>query len=145
MKCTFLNLIVMGFAVGFAKICYSLIYIEVHFVLMSYWIMSSSCYRVGTSCHRIVPDVSVDFVKKTRVSDRLWQVKYVFSDKTGTLTQNVMEYSQCSVGGVHYGADAGVETPAILQELHNRARAVSFRFFFTFCVCASRLDFVLTN
>eukprot|EP00667_Euglena_gracilis_P000434 EG_transcript_434 len=32
------------------------------------------------------------------------QIQYVFSDKTGTLTQNVMEFLKCSIGGVTYGS-----------------------------------------
>jgi P-type E1-E2 ATPase len=30
-------------------------------------------------------------------------IEHVFSDKTGTLTCNVMEFCKCSVGGVSYG------------------------------------------
>ena len=30
------------------------------------------------------------------------QVKYIFSDKTGTLTENIMEFKQCSVSGNMY-------------------------------------------
>jgi len=36
------------------------------------------------------------------VSD-LGQVEYIFSDKTGTLTQNIMEFKRCSVGGKIFG------------------------------------------
>jgi hypothetical protein len=35
------------------------------------------------------------------------QVKYVLSDKTGTLTQNVMGFVWASIGGTLYGKNAG--------------------------------------
>jgi len=37
--------------------------------------------------------------------ENVWlQVKYVFTDKTGTLTRNVMQFRKCSVGGIAYGS-----------------------------------------
>ena len=41
--------------------------------------------------------------RSTTVTD-LGQVQYVFSDKTGTLTQNVMRFKRCSVDGMVFGA-----------------------------------------
>jgi P-type E1-E2 ATPase len=32
-----------------------------------------------------------------------WQIEYIFSDKTGTLTRNLMEFFKCSIAGVMYG------------------------------------------
>lgn len=41
--------------------------------------------------------------KTWNISDDLGQIEYIFSDKTGTLTQNVMESRKVTVGGVAYG------------------------------------------
>lgn len=41
--------------------------------------------------------------KTWNISDDLGQIEYVFSDKTGTLTQNIMEFQRCSINGVAYG------------------------------------------
>uniref|UniRef100_A0A093V9D9 Phospholipid-transporting ATPase n=1 Tax=Talaromyces marneffei PM1 TaxID=1077442 RepID=A0A093V9D9_TALMA len=37
------------------------------------------------------------------ISDDVGQIEYIFSDKTGTLTQNVMEFKKCTINGVMYG------------------------------------------
>ncbi|KAK2743702.1 hypothetical protein FQN55_007105 [Onygenales sp. PD_40] len=52
--------------------------------------------------------------KSWNISDDLGQIEYIFSDKTGTLTQNVMEFKKCTINGVAYG-EAYTEAQAGMQ------------------------------
>ncbi|KAK6592731.1 phospholipid-translocating P-type ATPase [Botrytis cinerea] len=53
--------------------------------------------------------------KSWNISDDLGQIEYIFSDKTGTLTQNVMEFKKASINGVPYG-EAYTEAQAGMQK-----------------------------
>lgn len=42
--------------------------------------------------------------RTSNLNEELGQIDFVFSDKTGTLTRNQMQFRKCSVGGIKYGA-----------------------------------------
>ena len=45
--------------------------------------------------------------RSTSLNEDLGQIQYIFCDKTGTLTQNVMTFNKCSIDGVNYGGLVG--------------------------------------
>ncbi|ORY67355.1 P-type ATPase-like protein [Pseudomassariella vexata] len=53
--------------------------------------------------------------KSWNISDDMGQIEYIFSDKTGTLTQNVMEFKKATINGQPYG-EAYTEAQAGMQK-----------------------------
>ncbi|KAK9443109.1 phospholipid-translocating P-type ATPase domain-containing protein [Metarhizium brunneum] len=53
--------------------------------------------------------------KSWNISDDVGQIEYIFSDKTGTLTQNVMEFKKATINGQPYG-EAYTEAQAGMQK-----------------------------
>ena len=67
--------------------------------------------------------------KSWNISDDVGQIEYIFSDKTGTLTQNVMEFKKATINGQPYG-EAYTEAQAGMQKrqgINVEAEAVKIR------------------
>ncbi|CAG5125541.1 unnamed protein product, partial [Candidula unifasciata] len=77
-------------------------------------------------------DVKMYYAKKdtpakartTTLNEELGQIEYIFSDKTGTLTQNIMTFNKCSINGKSYGDPVDNEGNAV--EITEKTPKVDF-------------------
>ena len=72
-------------------------------------LIQSTMMTYDLECYHEIRDVYGDVkqfpleARSSELNEELGMVEYVFSDKTGTLTCNVMEFRKCSIDGISYG------------------------------------------
>ncbi|KAJ7989300.1 hypothetical protein DPEC_G00318050 [Dallia pectoralis] len=77
-----------------------------------------------TDMHYEATDTSA-LARTSNLNEELGQVKYIFSDKTGTLTCNVMQFKKCTIAGVAYGhnsetlSEGAFDDPLLVENLDN--------------------------
>ena len=60
-------------------------------------------FLINTDLDIYYPDTDTAAICRTSsLVEELGQIEYIFSDKTGTLTCNIMEFRQCSIAGIQY-------------------------------------------
>ncbi|KAI8958957.1 phospholipid-translocating P-type ATPase [Daldinia sp. FL1419] len=102
--------------------------------LVTYWVLFSSLVPISLFVtvemvkywHGILINDDLDIYydktdtpancRTSSLVEELGMVGYVFSDKTGTLTCNMMEFKQCTISGIQYGEEVPEDRRATVQD-----------------------------
>ena len=113
--------------------------------ILTYWVLYSNLVPISLfvtieivkSYHAFLINSDLDIYydktdtpatcRTSSLVEELGQIEYIFSDKTGTLTCNQMEFKQCSIGGIQYADEVPEDQRATMQDgvevgIHDFAR-----------------------
>ncbi|NWQ66844.1 AT8B3 ATPase, partial [Neopipo cinnamomea] len=91
-----------GFTILLSVIIPMSMYITLEFI----YLVNSFFINWDLGMYYAVKDIPAK-ARSTSLNDQLGQIEYIFSDKTGTLTQNIMSFKKCCVSGTIYGPGTG--------------------------------------
>lgn len=102
--------------------------------IFTYWVLYSNLVPISLFvtielvkyCHALLINSDLDMYydktdtpaicRTSSLVEELGQIEYIFSDKTGTLTCNMMEFKQCSIGGIQYADEVPEDKRVINQD-----------------------------
>ncbi|XP_028941561.1 phospholipid-transporting ATPase IK [Antrostomus carolinensis] len=86
-----------GFTILLSIIIPMSMYITLEFI----YLVNSFFINWDLEMYYAVKDIPAK-ARSTSLNDQLGQIEYIFSDKTGTLTQNIMSFKKCCINGIIY-------------------------------------------
>lgn len=103
--------IFIGFVIMFNTLIPLSLYISLELVKIGQFFMmqDAEMYDPGTNTPMVA--------NTTTILENLGQVNYVFSDKTGTLTENIMRFRKMSVAGVAFLHDQDIQEETATKEI----------------------------
>lgn len=90
-------------------------------------VKSFQAFFIFSDCYMYYEPIDYPCTPKSwSISDDLGQIEYIFSDKTGTLTQNVMEFKKCTINGISYGKAFTEALIGIMKRENRYSEAVAY-------------------